>query len=160
MSETYDARQIANWFVERARKDDKHLSVMSLLKLAYIAHGWYLEINDKPLFGNEIQAWKLGPVIPDVYNAFRKQGAYVFTTVPVKADWKDINEADGDFLGEVYDVYKKYDPFELSELTHVQGGPWEIASEIGGPYAPIPDYLIRQHYVSKRMRAENQMVRE
>jgi len=153
---SYDARQIANWFVERARKDDKHLSVMSLLKLAYIAHGWYLEMNDKPLFGNEVQAWKIGPVIPDVYNAFRKQGDYVSDMASTKPSLQEINERDREFLEEIYNTYSGLSAFQLSNLTHVSEGPWKIASEMGGDYAPIPDSLMRQHYVNKRLRARIQ----
>ncbi|MEY4500467.1 MAG: hypothetical protein RIS52_357, partial [Pseudomonadota bacterium] len=51
----YDARQIANWFIERAAKDGRALSIMSLLKLAYITHGWNLETRNAPLFNNRIE---------------------------------------------------------------------------------------------------------
>ena len=71
---TYDARCITNWFIRRAQNDNKLLSIMSLLKLFYIAHGWCLEIYDHPLFYNEIEAWRYGPVIPDVYRIFAHKG--------------------------------------------------------------------------------------
>ena len=57
---TYDARQIANWFVNRAARDEK---VMSMLKLTYFAHGWNLETKETPLFSNRVEAWQHGPVI-------------------------------------------------------------------------------------------------
>ncbi|AVW92216.1 Panacea domain-containing protein [Celeribacter baekdonensis] len=62
----YDARQIANWFVVRAQREGRTLSIMSLLKLTYIAHGWHLEMQEVPLFSNRIEAWQYGPVIPEV----------------------------------------------------------------------------------------------
>ncbi|HHB81002.1 MAG TPA: DUF4065 domain-containing protein, partial [Aliiroseovarius sp.] len=70
----YDARSIANWFVTRAERDGRPLSIMHLLKLIYVAHGWYLETRKAPLIFNRIEAWQYGPVIPDVYNAFRPGG--------------------------------------------------------------------------------------
>jgi len=146
----YDARQVANWFVTRAKREGKTLSVMSLLKLTYIAHGWHLEMrNGEPLFPNRIEAWQYGPVIPDVYRDFRHQGINVTgptTTVPAV----DFSPDDEELLKQIYDIYGSLAPFQLSDITHVNGGPWDIASKTGGYYAPIPDELIKQHYMAKR----------
>lgn len=148
----YDARQIANWFVLRAQKDGKNLSIMQLLKLVYIAHGWHLETQNAPLFGNRIEAWQYGPVIPDVYNAFRKQGISIGTTsnsVPTLT----ADPADAALLEEIWDIYGKLPAFRLSDMTHVLGGPWDIATKAGGYYAQIPDILIQQHYEQLRAKA-------
>ena len=37
----YDARQIANWFVRRAAQDGRRLTIMQVLKLVDISHGWH-----------------------------------------------------------------------------------------------------------------------
>lgn len=124
---------------------------MSLLKLAYIAHGWNLEMRKVPLFSNKIEAWRYGPVIRDVYNAFRPQGIN-----PTKSDASFAaltDEADVGFLEQIYQIYGGMSPFRLSELTHEAGGPWETASKLGGSYAEIPNDLILGHYVQKRQLA-------
>jgi uncharacterized phage-associated protein len=148
----YDARQIANWFVLRAQKDARELSIMQLLKLVYIAHGWHLETQGGPLVSNKIQAWQYGPVIPDVYNSFRRQGVIASSTthdvLPVVLDPSD--EA---LLEEVWDIYGHLPAFRLSDLTHVPGGPWDIATKTGGNYANIPNELILQHYQALRRQA-------
>lgn len=149
---TYDARQIANWFIDRAAEEGRALSIMSLLKLAYISHGWHLEMTGRPLFDNRIEAWRYGPVIPAVYNAFRPQGVS-----PTKQDASvgpvDANAAD--FLEQIYKIYGSMSAFRLSELTHVAGGPWDTATKWGGNYAQIPDELILAHYVQKRQQANS-----
>ena len=145
---TYDARQIANWFIQRAAQEGRPLSIMALLKLVYIAHGWNLEIQGKPLISNRIEAWQYGPVIPDVYRAFRPQGVAVRQPDPNYATPSD--PTDTAFLEEIYGIYGRMSPFRLSELTHVEGGPWETARKWGGWYAEIPNDLIHSHYVSKR----------
>jgi uncharacterized phage-associated protein len=145
---TYDARQIANWFIERAAKDGRVLSIMSLLKLAYIAHGWNLEMRNAPLFANRVEAWRYGPVIPDVYNAFRSQG--INPTKPVEAFASPTEAVDANFLEQIYKIYGGLSAFRLSELTHEAGGPWETASKLGGSYAEIPNDMILGHYVQKR----------
>lgn len=147
---TYNALHIANWFVRRAADEGRSVSIMSLLKLCYIAHGWRLEITGQPLFLNEIQAWQYGPVIPEVYHAFRRQGVVV--TGEVQVDGVRLPDEDEVFLEQIYSAYGHLSAFQLSDLTHVSGGPWDIATKAGGTYAPIPNELIRQHYESKRQR--------
>lgn len=145
---TYDARQIVNWFIERSTRDGKALSIMSLLKLTYIAHGWYMETRNTPLFNNRIEAWQHGPVIPDVYNAFRPQG---IVPKQVVNDYNSPdNESDQEFLEEIYNIYSDMPPFRLSDLTHVKNGPWDTARQLGGDYAEIPNHLISNHYKLKR----------
>jgi uncharacterized phage-associated protein len=144
----YDARQIANWFIERAAQDGRALTIMSLLKLTYIAHGWNLEVRDEPLISNKIEAWQYGPVIPDVYNTYRPQGVAISKPVEVFETPKEPTIAS--FLEEIYTIYGRLPAFKLSELTHVPGGPWDVAKDWGGWFAEIPNDLIKSHYVSKR----------
>lgn len=149
---SFDARQIANWFIVRAKQDDRTLSIMSLLKLVYFAHAWHLEINKAPLFSNSIEAWQYGPVVPEVYSAFRSQGVSVgmpLPTVPAIDDQPTL-----DLLEQVYARYARLSPFRLSELTHEAGGPWEIARQLKGWYADIPNDLIQSHFEKKRLEAE------
>jgi uncharacterized phage-associated protein len=147
----YDARQIANWFVNRASQDGRRLSIMALLKLVYIAHGWHLEMRRSPLIANKIEAWKHGPVIPDVYNAFRPQGIDVHSRVP--APGMAPGEADAHLLEEIYRIYGSLPATKLSALTHEVGGPWDTATKMRGWFAPIPNDLIRPHYQMKREQA-------
>lgn len=144
----YDARQIANWFVQRAEKDGKRLSIMQLLKLVYISHGWYLEMSGAPLIRNKIEAWKHGPVIPDVYRAFRGQDVNV--SVPIAGFDAIKNSYAENILEQIYNSYGQIHAFRLSDMTHEPGGPWDIASKKFGYFAPITNDLILSHYRQKR----------
>lgn len=146
----YDARQIANWFVQRAARDGRQLSIMQLLKLVYISHGWYMEMSGAPLFPNKIEAWKRGPVIPDVYRAFRGQGINI--TAPIQDFQPPENPYAENILEQIYNGYGQIHAFRLSEMTHEQGGPWDIASKKFGYFAPITNDLILSHYRQKRQR--------
>lgn len=144
----YDARQIANWFVERAECDGEQLTIMQLLKLIYIAHGWHLEMSLSPLISNKIEAWKYGPVIPDVYNAFRKKGISVTETVD---GFDPVADAYVESLLEyVHNNYGKLPALRLSEITHERGGPWEQITKRYGYYAPIPNKIMLSHWKCKR----------
>lgn len=146
----YDARQVANWFIMRARQDERVLTIMSILKLTYIAHGMHLVKKGKPLFRNEIQAWRYGPVIVDVYRASREQGMKITELLPGKSSIEDSSVVQ--LLEEVWNKYSNRTSSELSKLTHVPGGPWDLARKIGGWNAPIPNDLILQHYLAKTVR--------
>ena len=147
---TYDALQIANWFIRRAGMEDRKLSIMSVLKLTYIAHGWHLEIRKEPLFDNRIEAWQYGPVIPDVYRKFRTQGITVSTPYPTME--AELHANDERFLNGIWDIYGNLSASRLSELTHEESGPWHIVTQAFGNYVPIPNDLIQNHYEMKRSR--------
>ena len=144
----YDARQIANWFVGRAAAENRRLTIMQLLKLVYISHGWHLEMRKTPLIVNKIEAWKYGPVIPDVYNAFRAQGVQPSTAVATHPN--TVEARDEHLLEQIYNLYGKMSAMQLSDITHEPGGPWDLSSKQWGYFAPIPNDLIQQHYELKR----------
>lgn len=148
---TYDARHIANWFIHHFKADGRTPTIMELLKLVYISHGWFLEINKRPLFNNQIEAWKFGPVIPDAYQAFRPQGV----TIDKALDDYDV-EIDGEtasLLAEIMRIYGSMSASDLSRITHVKGGPWDVATRSYGYFAPMDNDLIQAHYEVKRAAA-------
>lgn len=150
---TSDAIQVANWFVNRFNRDGRNLSVMELIKLTYISHGWHLEMYGEPLFHNRIEAWRHGPVIPDVYHAFKSQGLDVKIEIPGPLPLTDDRVIG--LLEQVYRIYGGYEAWQLSDLTHVPGGPWHVTMEIAGPFHLIPDSVIKQHYEAKRVHSQS-----
>lgn len=154
MPAPYDALKIANWFIARARRDDKILTVMMILKLCYIAHGWHLESREKLLIRNRIEAWRFGPVIRDVYLTFRSQGLGVADPAPVAGE--EIDSDAGGFLEEVYRIYGDLPAFWLTKLTHIPGGPWDIATKARGYFSQIPNLLLKKHYDMKRADTERE----
>ena len=60
---TYSASHVANFMLDKADQEGRPVTQMKLLKLVYIAYGWYLSLVNKKLFSEEIYAWKHGPVI-------------------------------------------------------------------------------------------------
>ena len=146
----YDSRQIANWFIRRSQKDGNQISIMRLLKLVYMAHGWTLALFDRPLIMDRIEAWEYGPVIPVVYFAFRPQQKNKYTIFSeLKIYERELDEKIETLLEEVYDLYKGISTIGLSNLTHIKGGPWEIVHSRGKRYNEIPDELIKKHYKEK-----------
>lgn len=64
-----NALSVANYFIDLAKKENKNLTQLGLMKRVYIAHGFSLAINKESLLDkrfDKVEAWKYGPVIPSV----------------------------------------------------------------------------------------------
>lgn len=148
--EGHDSRAVANRFVLLAREHSQIITIMHLVKFVYLAHGWHWGYYDKPLICHNVEAWKYGPVVPDVYHAFRPQGIVMTTPVmqsakPLDADFDSGAEA---LIGDVFKSYAKLSYRALSELTHEPGTPWDQVKN-DGFYAKIPEPIIRSYYRNK-----------
>jgi uncharacterized phage-associated protein len=130
----YDAREVANFLLDYADEHGVKLTNMAVLKHIYFAHGWHLASRGEPLVSNRIEAWQHGPVIRAVYECFKQFDARPITSRASVIDWEtgEVIEARAEFSAETaallrstLDYYTGYGAFELSEITHAQGGPWE-----------------------------------
>ena len=140
---SYSPLIIANKIV-RLKKNN--LTIMELLKLQYISHGYSLAIFDKPLFNGVVQAWPYGPVIPEVYNAFRNpQGINIIEPIPTQ-EIVEIDEDLSSIIAGIVDLYKEKDGWDLSVLTHENNSPWTQTVATGGFYSEIPNSLTKEYY--------------
>lgn len=101
------------------------ITTMKLQKLCYYAQSWSLAWDEKPLFGEDFQAWANGPVCYELYNLHRGK---------FKVDKEVLSEhitSDTPFAEEeletidiILDDYGQKEPHYLSELTHKER-PWK-----------------------------------
>ncbi len=142
----YDVLSVADAILRIAKAKGKQLTPMQLVKLTYIAHGWSLAIRNVDLFRNRIEAWKYGPVIPDLYQATKQYGR---SPIPLDLIGDDadfpVNPDDKRFLEEIFDAYGHLDGIRLSYLTHQAGTPWTEAY-VPDLNAEISDASITEHY--------------
>lgn len=151
----HDARRVANHFLDRARERGVEITVMTLLKVLYFAHGWHLAEKNKPLVAQPFEAWTYGPVNRVVYDQLKglgrkpvRQRLQTFDVIscgyvdaPTGFDAETTR-----FLNNIFDYYGRFDAFRLSDLTHEPGSPWDAiwkaAEERAVPGMEIPDKLI------------------
>jgi uncharacterized phage-associated protein len=114
---------VAEWVVDFSKKHGDPVTNLKLQKLLYYAQAWYLALNDEPLFPEDIEAWVYGPVVPEVYQSFKENGAQ-----PIKndVDPPQLSEKLQDHLEEVLEVFGGYSSFQLEQMTH-QEDPWKNA---------------------------------
>ncbi len=143
--------QIANYFIGKSIQTGNELTPMKLVKLVYIAHGWYLGLSSKPLVNEAVLAWDYGPVIESLYRTFRKYGRNQVTSpenfygVTQTIENAQIEK----FLEKIWQVYGKFSGLQLSALTHQPDTPWSITYHQRGKNALISNDLIEQHYKVK-----------
>ncbi len=148
---------IANYFIDKAIKTNEPVSPLKLLKLVYLAHGWYLGLQGDPLIDETVQAWKYGPVVPSIYHSFKHYGNEQITKLDydIFSDSYIVPQQPEiiSFLDKVWDVYKKYSAVQLSALTHEKNSPWDIVwNQQGGSqelFAPIDNSIIKTYYQGK-----------
>jgi len=143
----YPSIVIANFFVKKSIDTGIELTPMKLIKLVYIAHGWYLALTEESLINEAVKVWKYGPVIETIYQAFKHFGKSQITELYDNYGLgiiKISNEYDISFLDKVWEVYSGFNGLQLSTLTHQDGSPWSSAISSGNDF--IPNNLIKEHY--------------
>lgn len=144
---TYPSIQIAGEMLDLAAGQNRQLTPMQLLKLAYLAHGWMLGLHDRPLIRENVLAWPYGPVIKELYRKVRRYGRHPVPKMRRDARWQPLDEDARHIVGEVFGAYGQLDGFQLSALTHADGTPW--SATYGGTLhrdRVIDNDLIKAHF--------------
>jgi len=97
------------------------LSNLKLQKLLYYAQGLYFAECGEPMFGEDFQAWRHGPVCSGVYHAYKQYGSEPIPFSNVNP-W-DIPPRSRHILDQVIVEYGEMSAWDLRELTHSED-PW------------------------------------
>ena len=105
-----DAKTIASYIAHRYQaQQGERIDEMKLHKLLYFAQRESLIQKGEPLFAEEFQGWRFGPVLPAVRDSYKNDD---FGTVP-----QDLGDAQP-ILDYVFENYAQKDSWSLSRLTH------------------------------------------
>lgn len=132
------------------------VTLLKLIKLTYIAHGWYLGVEDKVLLGEPIYAWKHGPMIYSLYSYVKKYGNDQIDELLTIKEISGIPMPDRDiepFLADIWKAYGKYNTEQLCSIAHQPNTPWDKVWNHEGrrttKWIVIANDLIREHYKEK-----------
>lgn len=122
-----DPLNAAKYFIVRAyeSKTDADMTNMKLQKLLYYAQSIYLALYDEPLFEEEIQAWRYGPVCPSAYEYY---SCYESKQLPIPTveGFSCAPESVKELLEEVWSNFGMHSAYSLRDMTHLEL-PWKIA---------------------------------
>ena len=120
---------IASYIYQRYKKETGHtIDEMKLHKLLYFAQRESLIQRDQPLFPESFQAWRYGPVMPEIRDLYHS------------GDLETIDLSASDFLplksilDTIFILYSSKDSWSLSALTHGESS-WQKAREGVAPDA-------------------------
>lgn len=116
------AIDVAKYIVTKSTAIGHPVTNLKLQKLLYFTQGLSLSVFGKPAFDDEIEAWRYGPVVPNVYSAFSLYGA-----LDISRKYDDFEINDDEILNSALYVLLKFkdtNAFELVDMTHEQGTPW------------------------------------
>lgn len=125
------------------------LTHLKLQKLLYFAQGIHLALENRPLFPEKIMAWKHGPVVPEVYQKLKifGRGAVSIEDTPKNVEAvEDISDNEVESLNLAYDNFAIFTAWQLRNMTHEDGAPWDVTVREHGFNAEIPTELIREYF--------------
>jgi uncharacterized phage-associated protein len=121
------AIDVARYLIRLAASEEERdlLTPMRLQKLLYYVQGWHLGAFGRVLFNEPLEAWKHGPVVRSVYNAFKD---YDDQGIPPATDGEPAPLAlrDRAFIESVWQGYKQFSASGLRLMTHEEP-PWQQA---------------------------------
>lgn len=160
----YQTFAVANYILDKLRRHGiNDITNLKLQKMLYIAYGLHWCLYEENLFESQIQAWKLGPVVPDVYNEFKDFSDKSITTeAGIDAD------GDGVVIFPTFDKnfpeFKNFNAMTMAcvihgnkkastlvNITHKNGSAWksyESRINNGEKFIPMDIELIRAEFNS------------
>jgi uncharacterized phage-associated protein len=154
----FDGRAVANYVLDCAQRAGIPVSNLALQKIVFFCHAFYMVETGKPLIKHEFEAWEYGPVLQYVYREFKDAGSS-----PITARARAMNPLNGNMevvppiltkeveerLLPIINFYSRLAPWDLVELSHAKGGPWDHIwnnSPQVNPGMKIPNEAIRDFY--------------
>lgn len=127
---------VANYFLSIGDADD--MTNLKLQKMVYFAQGHCLAKCDERLYNEDIEAWVNGPVIPELYNEYKK---YKDNSIPAPENFNyKIVKDKRDILDAVHIEYGQYDAITLLDMTHIKSSPWYAVF-----YDETKNFIINDH---------------
>jgi uncharacterized phage-associated protein len=142
------------------KKGVTDLTNLKLQKLLYCAYGVHLVLFSEKLFNDQIQAWKLGPVVPIIYQEFKDCGKKTIGPNSLAGILRDDFSGEIDFpiFDEIIEInrtkslfiachlYGDKTAWELVEMLHSKGGGWHKNYDIKSLGIEIPSDDILQEF--------------
>jgi uncharacterized phage-associated protein len=140
----HSALDVAEYILERLGETE----TVKLQKLVYYSQAWSLAWTGEPLFAQKIEAWRLGPVVPELYQMHAGQNA----AVSVRGRSERLELRQRALIDEVLRYYDCFDGRVLSKMTHRED-PWkdargDLPENMYGT-AEIPHEAMRRFYAGR-----------
>ncbi|CCX87761.1 uncharacterized phage-associated protein [Clostridium sp. CAG:590] len=144
MGMEYRAIDIAKYIVDKCMQQRRPITNLQLQKILYYVQINFIRLLDYPAFGENIEAWQYGPVVPDVYYEYADCGGTEIYRMYEGIDrlFQKVNEQK--IVDKVIMLCLRLSPWELVERTHKDNTPWSKVYRTGFrnviPYEYLYEY--------------------
>ena len=139
------AERVAEYFRMKAA-DGSSLTHLKLQKLVYYAQGYHLGHYGTPMFSEELEAWDHGPVVPDLYRAYKVHGNRQIP--PASVNVRGLPASCVAVLDEVWEQMRGATATQLRSRTHAED-PWKNAYKNAWSHRISVDAM--REYFAKRL---------
>ena len=122
------------------------LTNLKLQKLLYFAQGTHLARTGQLLFNEDIQAWKLGPVVPAAYEKYSAFASKVITEDTSAFTRAVFTGEEASTLLDVCHWGFKYSATTLVNRTHAANSPWDQVFNKVRQFSVIPVDCIKAYF--------------
>ncbi|WP_432694198.1 Panacea domain-containing protein [Priestia aryabhattai] len=156
---TVTALDVANLITTRIK-----CTPLQLQKLVYFFYCKYVEKYRAKPFTEQFVAWQYGPVVREIYEEFKGYGRSeisvdgvddsqeILKGAPFKLSAYSrflktpIHHQVSEVVDETLEIFGGISAFELVNMSHVEGGPWDLTYREGlGKDSIIPHTLIEEY---------------
>ena len=133
------AMDVAKYILTKCNKDGQPISNLQLQKMLYYIQYEFLTNYGKPLFDDDFEAWKFGPVIPVVYYEYSHMGAF-----RIGADYQDydkilseMSKDEIDMLNDIIVDKRDMNVWSMVDNTHKKGKAWDLIFKDGEGFGDV-----------------------
>ncbi|MEM9809917.1 MAG: type II toxin-antitoxin system antitoxin SocA domain-containing protein [Pseudomonadota bacterium] len=143
------ATSVAQALVQLAEERGRSLTPLQIIKLVYIAHGFWLALKGEPLVRDSAEAWPYGPVFPRLYRVLSPWGRQGVPADALAAfQSEELTDEHQGLITTVLEKYGHLNGLALSHLTHREGTPWSQVQKGDSLDRAIPNPIIKEHYAA------------
>lgn len=138
----YKALDLAKYIVAKCIDDRCPISNLQLQKILYYIQKEFLIKTDTPAFGDAIEAWQFGPVVPNVYYDYCSFGSMPISWAIYESELNSYD--DEKIIDTIIEQKRSLHPWNLVADTHKPNGAWDQIYKNGvGNHEEIPIELIK-----------------
>lgn len=141
----YSAVELARNILKMCVEDGHPISNLQLQKILYFVQVDFLKNTGRPIFSDQIEAWRFGPVVPNAYYEFCCFGGMAIPDIP-RGPYANLLEKEEIRLSGLVNEKRKLSAWEMVEQTHREDGAWyRVYNKGKGNRMVISLDLIRNH---------------
>lgn len=129
----YTAMNLSKYIVSKCIADGHPISNLQLQKILYYIQRNFLK-RGKNAFCDDIEAWKFGPVVPNVYYHYCGYGSMLIT---IPCSYDEVDKEDRKAIDSIVEEKRDLKPWELVEDTHKENSAWAQTYKNGLGYRNV-----------------------